>query len=182
MIEVTTRLCVEWMTDPADGLNVQLAAVPSLERPVSDRYIEIYNSLDHDWVARNHVSSDKVKNGPVFMIAPPTSSEKQALLAPLLPSRQQEQSPEVPIQFTAVWRGAATAEQRLLAGWAMRACMRVLARRFASHLTDYTRDHCVVRLGAAPPALFLAPVDDELLSSAIIIPFAVLDRWALDIV
>lgn len=182
MIEVVTRLVVEWQTDPANGLNAQLLTVPRAAAIPLPAPVEIFNALDHDFVARGHIPQDRLKDGPIITIAAAVS-DQQPVLAALLPSRQQTQSAEVPIQITAVLKSSASAEQRTAAGLMLRAAFRALAKKFDSNTTTFTRDQCVVRLGDSPPALFtqLVASGDELLTGALIVPFTVLDRWALGI-
>ena len=182
MIEVALRFAVEWLTDPTTGVNAQLAIVPRAAIIPQPDPAEIFNALDHDVAARMHVPDDLLRNGPIILIVAAVS-DQQPLVAPLLPARQQGQAPEVPIQVTVVLRKSASAEQRTAAGLMLRAAMRVMAFRFASHLTTYERDQVVVRVGDTPPALFTQLVDagDDQLRGSIVFPLAVLDRWALAI-
>jgi hypothetical protein len=182
MIEVALRFVVEWMTDPVTGLNAQLAVVPRSGNIPQPDSAAIYNALDDDFVARGHVPDDKLVNGPIVMILAAVSAE-QPVIAPLLPARQQVQSPEVPIQVTVVMKRTASAEHRTAAGLLLRAAMRTMTKTFVSHVTTFTRDDVVVRVGDTPAGLFTQLVDagDDQLRGSIVFPLAVLDRWALGI-
>lgn len=182
MIDVALEFCVEWMTDPAAGLNAELPGVPRRAGDAVPPDVAIFNALDHDWVSRGTIPPDKLVDGPALIIAPSASLE-HPIPFHLLPDRQQTTEPDVPIQFIVALKRNQHARYRRVAGYALRAVARVLAKRFPAANTVFVRDQVVVRLGRTAPGLFSQPIDpaDDLFVGALVVPFACLDRWALGI-
>lgn len=189
MIVDVMRLVLEWLSDPVTGVNAQLAAVPRDPGEDPPPAVVIYNELDHPWVARNVISRDALKDmagnpQPGLILRGPPSD--QPILAAVLPQQQQANPVIIPLGLMYASRkpvAQTSAAQVRDARQTMRAAFRVIARKFDGPHTTYVRNDCVVGLTSEGLALankYVDAGDDEVLDS-LLLPFTVLDRWALGI-
>ncbi|MDB4906366.1 MAG: hypothetical protein JWO05_1150 [Gemmatimonadetes bacterium] len=188
MIVDPLRLLVEWLSDPATGINAQLAAVPRDGGEPAPAAVQFFHELAQPWVARGAIHRDALVSGPALILrhtqtehgftaavfgerlnADPTLVPFSLLYASL-----RVQDPDAP---------ADSAVQVRDARQVMRAAFRIIALRFPSPQTAYVRNSCVVTLSDNAPvfdAKYIDAGDSQVLDS-LHVELKVLDRWALAI-
>lgn len=194
MIVEPIRLLVAWLADGVTGLNAQLAGVPRPGGEAAPPQVLLYNELDYPALARNLVPRDALKDGAgaakpgVFTRFPQMEPEAQ-VRQPVLPEHL-EGGILVPVESYYARRkialDATLANHAVMlrdARQTMRALVRVVALRFPDAHTTYEQNDCTIGLASSGIQLegrYLDLGDDELLDSALI-PFVVIDRWAIGV-
>jgi hypothetical protein len=198
VIESPIRLAVSWMTDGALGLNAQLATVPRPNGESAPPACLFADELANAWVSRNIIPPDAMKDPndgtwkPLVIIRFPELDDSAQLEHPVLPQQLvNEAGIVVPVAVEYVRRKIAAQAQPTThatmvreARQTIRAAIRVLAKRFDSELTTYEVDQCVIGIassGVQFAGRYADTADAEVLDR-IVIPFVVLDRWALGLV
>lgn len=196
MIPTVIDLTNEWLQDGAQGLNVQLPAVPGPNGHSPPPPVLFYNENEHPWVARTLTHRDALidpvtkEQRPALVIRFPDLEDEGAVRQPVLPEQLPDGGVLVPVLLNYLRRKVATearptshATMVREARQTMRTVARVVAQRFAHAHQVYDRDQC--EIGMAPSGVvllgrYLDATDDEVLDAAMI-PFTVTDRWAMGI-
>lgn len=195
MLVPLIRLLSDWATDATTGVNAQLPFVPRAEGEEAPPPVQHYNQLDHAWAARAFTHRDAFRDpntnqpspGLIIRHVPP----ENGFTAAVLPEFLQEDPTIVPITLLYGVRkieGAAgspaTAAIQVRDGFqTLRTVHRIIAQHFTSSHTRFVRDDCVIQLpksGLVWNAQLLDADSDEMIA-ALVVPFTVLDRWALGI-
>ena len=198
MIVPGLELLKEWVFDVATGVNVQLANVPRSVGVAAPPAVGYFDELTHEWVAQDLVDRDAlIDPGP----GPTTGNPRGALIlrhvpgeggfaSQLLPEFLAEDPTVVPFGLLFVARKlqakATPANYQTLKRNAydtIRTAHRILAQKFDSSHSSYTKNDCdlmLARSGLLINGQFIEVGDDAVYGS-LIIPLTATDRWALGI-
>jgi len=177
MIIDVIRELVDWLADPATGVNALLPHVPRDAGDEAPPAVRICDETRHAWVARGRVDASVLRDGPVLLVH--LAGE---ISAELMPDRQPDGSTvDVAIRYAA--RGAGTDALMRDAHQTHRCAQRVIAARFPGYTGPFPARNGVTLSvpGALQYVPLFTPLEDSVVVGALLVPIPAHDPWALDI-
>lgn len=194
MIIDLLRWAKEVASDATNGVNAQLASVPRDAPEPAPGAVEIFTPLETEWVGRGTIPREQLVDGSgnprrllVLMLHPdPEGFQTHAL------PEFEENDPTI-ISLVAMYAcrkiekagDTTTVASQVRDGrQILRALTRTYAKKFDSAHTVYERNDCVISLPARPGFTLnsqFMEVSADLVTDFLILPFRVLDRWALGV-
>lgn len=164
--------------DPVDGVNALLATVPIESGWSTPPAVTVVDAVTYPWVARGILDRTKIKDGPWLLVG--ANSEIAGAARP-------EDTPTRPVIDVVVryaCAGSDTATMKDLTRYES-VTMRAVLRSLLSAWNATAAEDFVSRNGVeleAPSWRWLDPLEspsDDVLSSALVLSFGVIDPWAL---